>query len=116
MANVTGHASGVIPGSPAEISARRVRRSRILCNHQAAEGRLCILNRRNRRSESGNNVPEARFKASSGSDPLFRLIDGATCSTAAATLREVVNFYDQRFGIGFSNGQNEDLVNFLNAL
>jgi cytochrome c peroxidase len=35
---------------------------------------------------------------------------------SAATLRDVVNFYDQRFGIGFSNGQKEDLVNFLNAL
>jgi hypothetical protein len=27
-----------------------------------------------------------------------------------------VNFYDQRFSIGFSAQQKSDLVNFLNAL
>jgi len=27
-----------------------------------------------------------------------------------------VNFYDQRFGIGFTTQQKQDLVNFLNAL
>jgi cytochrome c peroxidase len=35
---------------------------------------------------------------------------------SAATLRDVVNFYDQRFGIGFTERQKVDLVNFLNAL
>src|SRR5262249_7097264 len=35
---------------------------------------------------------------------------------AAATLMDVVDFYDQRFGIGFSAQQKQDLVNFLNAL
>jgi cytochrome c peroxidase len=35
---------------------------------------------------------------------------------SAATLLDVVNFYDQRFGIGFTAEQKEDLVNFLNAL
>jgi cytochrome c peroxidase len=35
---------------------------------------------------------------------------------SAATLLDVVNFYDQRFGIGFTETQKEDLVNFLNAL
>jgi cytochrome c peroxidase len=35
---------------------------------------------------------------------------------SAATLMDVVNFYDQRFGIGFTETQKEDLVNFLNAL
>jgi cytochrome c peroxidase len=35
---------------------------------------------------------------------------------SAATLLDVVNFYDQRFGLGFTDGQKEDLVNFLNAL
>jgi hypothetical protein len=29
---------------------------------------------------------------------------------------DVVNFYDQRFGIGFSAQQKQDLVNFLKAL
>jgi hypothetical protein len=35
---------------------------------------------------------------------------------SAATLMDVVNFYDQRFGIGFTSDQKQDLVNFLNAL
>lgn len=35
---------------------------------------------------------------------------------SAATLRDVVNFYDERFGIGFTHQQKTDLVNFLNTL
>jgi cytochrome c peroxidase len=35
---------------------------------------------------------------------------------SATTLLDVVNFYDQRFGIGFTKQQKSDLVNFLNAL
>ena len=35
---------------------------------------------------------------------------------SAATLFDVVNFYDQRFGIDFTRREKEDLVNFLNAL
>jgi hypothetical protein len=35
---------------------------------------------------------------------------------SAATLLDLVNFYDQRFGIGFTYQQKTDLVNFLNAL
>jgi cytochrome c peroxidase len=35
---------------------------------------------------------------------------------SAATLLDVVNFYDQRFAIGFSSQQKRDLINFLNAL
>jgi cytochrome c peroxidase len=35
---------------------------------------------------------------------------------SAATLLDVVNFYDQRFSIGFTDQQKSDLVAFLNAL
>ena len=35
---------------------------------------------------------------------------------AAATLREMVDFYDRRFDIGFTEQEREDLVNFLSAL
>ncbi len=35
---------------------------------------------------------------------------------SAATLMDVVNFYDQRFSIGFTAQQKQDLVNFLNTL
>jgi hypothetical protein len=35
---------------------------------------------------------------------------------SAATLHDVVDFYDQRFNIGFTHKQKTDLVNFLNTL
>ncbi len=35
---------------------------------------------------------------------------------SAATLMDVVNFYDQRFGLKFTGEQKEDLVNFLKTL
>ena len=35
---------------------------------------------------------------------------------SASTLLDLVNFYDQRFNIGFTGQQKNDLVNFLNAL
>jgi cytochrome c peroxidase len=35
---------------------------------------------------------------------------------SAATLLDVVNRYDERFGIGFTRQQKDDLVNFLSAL
>ena len=35
---------------------------------------------------------------------------------SAATLLDVVNFYDKRFNIGFTDKQKEDLVNFLKTL
>jgi cytochrome c peroxidase len=35
---------------------------------------------------------------------------------SAATLLDVVNFYDRRFNIGFTDKDKQDLVNFLNTL
>jgi hypothetical protein len=35
---------------------------------------------------------------------------------SAATLRELVDFYDRRYAIGFSEREKQDLVNFLGAL
>jgi cytochrome c peroxidase len=35
---------------------------------------------------------------------------------SAATLKDVVDFYDKRFSIGFTAREKQDLVNFLNAL
>jgi hypothetical protein len=35
---------------------------------------------------------------------------------SATTLRELVDFYDRRYGIGFSEGERQDLVNFLSSL
>jgi len=35
---------------------------------------------------------------------------------SAATLRELVDFYDRRYNIGYSDQEKQDLVNFLGAL
>jgi cytochrome c peroxidase len=35
---------------------------------------------------------------------------------SAATLTDVVNFYNQRFNIGLTDQQKQDLVNFLGTL
>ena len=35
---------------------------------------------------------------------------------SAATLRELVDFYDRRYSIGYSEQEKQDLVNFLGAL
>jgi hypothetical protein len=37
-------------------------------------------------------------------------------SDTRALVQDAVNFYDQRFGIGFTERQKRDLVNFLNTL
>ena len=49
-----------------------------------------------------------RWKSKSG-QPYFH-------NGSAATLLDAVNFYDQRFGIGFTDQEKRDLVNFLNTL
>ena len=35
---------------------------------------------------------------------------------SAATLRELVDFYDRRYNIGYSEQERQDLANFLGAL
>jgi cytochrome c peroxidase len=35
---------------------------------------------------------------------------------SAATVLDIVNFYDRRFTIGLTDQQKQDMVNFLNAL
>jgi cytochrome c peroxidase len=35
---------------------------------------------------------------------------------SAATLKDVVDFYDRRYGIGYSAQQRQDLINFLRSL
>ncbi len=35
---------------------------------------------------------------------------------SAATLREIVDFYDRRFNIGYTEQEKNDLVNFLSVL
>jgi len=35
---------------------------------------------------------------------------------SAETLRDLVDFYDRRFNIGYTSQEREDLINFLSAL
>ena len=35
---------------------------------------------------------------------------------SAATLRALVDFYDRRFNIGYTDQEKEDLINFLSVL
>ena len=42
--------------------------------------------------------------------------EGAGVPHEVATLRELVDFYDRRYNIGFSEQERQDLVNFLGAL
>ena len=35
---------------------------------------------------------------------------------SAASLGEMVDFYDRRFNIGYTDQEREDLINFLSAL
>lgn len=35
---------------------------------------------------------------------------------SAPSLRDVVDFYDRRFGIGFAEREKRDLINFMRAL
>jgi cytochrome c peroxidase len=63
---------------------------------------------------SGQCKDIGRFKG-----PILRGLAGRAPyfhNGSAATLMDVVTFYDQRFGIGFTSQQKIDLVNFLNAL
>jgi hypothetical protein len=35
---------------------------------------------------------------------------------SASSLRELVDYYDRRFNIGFTDQERDDLINFLSAL
>ncbi len=59
------------------------------------------------RDIGARTVPSLRALAAH--EPYFS--DGS-----APTLHDVVNFYDNRFGIGFTDDEKEDLVNFLHSL
>ena len=51
----------------------------------------------------------AQFRGLSARAPYFS-------NGSAATLRELVDFYDRRYNIGYSEQERQDLVNFLGAL
>jgi cytochrome c peroxidase len=63
---------------------------------------------------SGNCVDIGKFKG-----PILRGLASRAPyfhNGGAATLLDVVDFYDQRFNIGFTHQQKADLVAFLSSL
>jgi cytochrome c peroxidase len=84
------------------------------CTQGPLAGQIFVVTDPGRALISGNCADVGKLKG-----PILRGL-GARApyfhNGSAATLLDVVNFYDQRFGIGFSSQQKSDLVNFLNAL
>jgi cytochrome c peroxidase len=76
-------------------------------------------------AESGNEAGPAAAPGAAGRD--FNRIKGPVLrglaarapyfhNGAAADLKELVNFYDQRFGMNLTAQQKSDLLAFLNSL
>jgi hypothetical protein len=86
----------------------------LTCTAGPLIGRTYMVTDPGRALISGQCKDIGRFKG-----PILRGLAGRAPyfhNGSAATLLDAVNFYDQRFNIGFTNQQKIDLVNFLNAL
>jgi cytochrome c peroxidase len=86
----------------------------LTCTAGPLAGRIYTVTDPGRALISGQCKDIGRFKG-----PILRGLAGRAPyfhNGSAATLMDVVDFYDQRFGIGFTDQQKIDLVNFLNAL
>ena len=60
-------------------------------------------------AEEVNGVGHALLRGLSARAPYFS-------NGSAGSLREVVDYYDRRYNIGYSEQEKVDLVNFLGAL
>jgi cytochrome c peroxidase len=83
------------------------------CTKGELAGQIFVVTDPGRALISGNcgdigNVKEPIPRALAARAPYFH-------NGSAATLLNVANFYDQRFGIGFTQQQKDDLVNFLST-
>lgn len=86
----------------------------LTCTQGSLAGKVYKVTDPGRALISGQCKHIGRFKG-----PILRGLAGRAPyfhNGSAATLLDVVNFYDQRFGIGFTSQQKNDLANFLNAL
>jgi cytochrome c peroxidase len=86
----------------------------LTCTQGPLTGKTYAVTDPGRALISGQCKDIGRFKG-----PILRGLAGRAPyfhNGSAATLLDAVNFYDQRFGIGFTNQQKTDLVNFLNSL
>jgi hypothetical protein len=86
----------------------------VSCTQGALTGQSFTVTDPGRALISGNCADVGKFKG-----PILRGLAARAPyfhNGSAATLMDVVNFYDQRFKIGFTKQQKQDLVNFLNTL
>jgi cytochrome c peroxidase len=86
----------------------------LTCKSGLLTGQVFMVTDPGRALISGNCVDIGKLKG-----PILRGLASRAPffhNGSAATLLDVVNFYDQRFGIGFTVRQKADLVNFLNSL
>jgi cytochrome c peroxidase len=86
----------------------------LTCNSGPLAGKVYHVTDPGKATISGQCKDIGRFKG-----PILRGLASRAPyfhNGSAATLMDVVNFYDQRFKIGFTDQQKTDLVNFLNSL
>jgi len=86
----------------------------LTCTQGPLAGRVYKVTDAGRAMISGQCKDIGRFKG-----PILRGLASRAPyfhNGSASTLMDVVNFYDQRFGIGFAAQRKTDLVNFLKAL
>jgi cytochrome c peroxidase len=84
------------------------------CNQGPLAGQTFVVTDPGRAMITGNCADIGRLKG-----PILRGLAARAPyfhNGSAATLLDAVNFYDQRFNIGFTQQQKQDLVNFLNSL
>ena len=87
---------------------------RLRCTAGPLAGQVFVTTDIGRAMITGQCADIGKFKG-----PILRGLAGRAPyfhNGSAATLMDVLNFYDQRFGIGFTDEQKQDLVNFLNTL
>ena len=75
------------------------------------------------RSAGNGARPPVAFRAKASpivkkpaSASIFRLPPVSLSTRSAKNLREVVDFYDRRFNIQYTEQEKQDLVNFLSTL
>jgi hypothetical protein len=86
----------------------------VICTQGPLAGQSFTVTDPGRALISGNCADIGKFKG-----PILRGLAARAPyfhNGSAATLMDVVNFYDQRFKIEFTDQQKQDLVNFLNTL
>jgi hypothetical protein len=102
------------PGSPPVLDISGLPVFSLQCNSGPYAGQTFVVTDPGRALISGKCADIGKVKG-----PILRGLAARAPyfhNGSAATLMDAVNFYDLRFGIGFSEQQKEDLVNFLNTL